>query len=209
MELSVSILSIKENIVKKIDELNNLPIDYIHVDVMDGIFVKNRTELLDVVKNNCKKPIDVHLMVEDVEKYVEEYKKLNPTYITFHFETFNNIDRIINLIKDNNIKVGISVKPSTDVALLVPYLNKIDLVLVMTVEPGKGGQEFMSTMDYKIKDLVEIRKNNNFNYKIEVDGGINDKTINSVKDADIVVVGSYITCSSNYAGKIKTIKGEK
>ena len=100
MELSVSILSIKENIVKKIDELNNLPIDYIHVDVMDGIFVKNKTELLDVVKNNCKKPIDVHLMVEDVEEYIEEYKKLNPTYITFHFETFNNIDRIIeNILK--------------------------------------------------------------------------------------------------------------
>ena len=211
MELSVSVLGIKENVPKKIDELNKLNVDYLHIDVMDGKFVANKTDKFEIIKDNLKnnkKKLDVHLMVEDVVTYINKYKSLDPEYITIHYEICENIDGIIKLIKDNNIKVGISIKPSTDVALLLPYLDKIDLVLVMTVEPGKGGQKFMKNMDYKLKDLIDMRRNSKLSYKIEVDGGINDETIKYVSDVDIVVVGSYITSSNNYKAKIKTIKGE-
>lgn len=211
MELSVSLLSIKENVSKRVNELNKLNIDYLHIDVMDGQFVSNKTDEFEVVKKNLennKKKLDVHLMVKDVESYINQYKQLNPEYITIHYEICDNIERIIKYIKDNNIKVGISIKPSTDVALLLPYLDQIDLVLVMTVNPGKGGQQFMKNMDYKIKDLIEMRKNSNLNYKIEVDGGINNDTIRYVKDVDIVVVGSYITCSDNYKKRIQIIRGD-
>ncbi len=211
MELSVSILGIKEDTNKKIKELNKLNVDYLHIDVMDGKFVPNKNNDFNKLQNDLdgnKKELDVHLMVEDAKEYIKKYKTLNPKYITFHYEGNDNIDSIINEIKVNNIGVGISIKPSTDVALLIPYLEKIDLVLIMTVEPGFGGQKFMENMDYKIKDLIHLRNKNNYKFKIEVDGGINAETIEKVNDVDIVVVGSYITSSNDYKGKIKNIIGE-
>lgn len=211
MELSVSILGIKEDTNKKIKELNRLNVDYLHIDVMDGKFVPNKNNDFEKLQNDLdgnKKELDVHLMVQNVREYINKYKTLNPKYITFHYEVNDNINSIIKEIKDNNISVGISIKPSTDVALLLPYLEKVDLVLIMTVEPGFGGQKFMENMDYKIQDLIELRNKNNYKFKIEVDGGINDETIKKVSDVDIVVVGSYITSSNDYKGKIKNIIGE-
>lgn len=211
MEFSVSILGIKDNVNNRIDELNKLNIDYLHVDVMDGKFVPNVTdnyeEVCNKLKNNTKK-LDIHLMTCDVKEYIERYKELKPDYITFHYEVNENINSIINLLKEHNIKVGIALKPATDPLMILPYIENIDLVLVMTVEPGKGGQKFMEAMTRKISELQEIRKNGHLNFKIEVDGGINDKTINLVEDVDISVVGSYITSNDNYKQKVKIIEGK-
>lgn len=208
MEISVSILGIKQNIAKKIESLNEVDVNYLHIDVMDGKFVSNKTDKFEIVRDNLtasQKKYDVHLMVEDVKSYVDKFKNLNPEYITFHYEVNDDLFGIINYIKANNIKVGISIKPSTDVGLILPYLSFVDLVLVMTVEPGLGGQKFMPEMREKIDDLKELRALNNLDFKIEVDGGINDETILSVKDVDMAVVGSYIT-SGNYKQKVKTLK---
>lgn len=202
--ISVSILGIKEDKKNNYKKIDNTNCDYIHLDIMDGIFVKNKVDYNE--EYLFKKKLDIHLMVEDVKSYIEKYKKLNPQYITFHLEVKQNINELINLIKDNNIKVGISIKPNTSINEIIPYLSLIDLVLVMSVEPGKGGQEFIESSIYKINELKRIKEEKNFNYLIEVDGGINKDTINKVKNADIKVVGSYITNSLDYEEKINILK---
>ena len=203
MKISASFLSIKDNLKNNINLLTKCDIDYLHLDIMDGVFVNNKTwdilEIKDLINNN--KPLDVHLMVSDVYKYVDEYKTLNPDFITFHYEVDLDIMDIINYIKKFNIKVGLSIKPNTKVEEIIPYLPFIDLVLVMSVEPGFGGQEFITNSVDKIKKLKELKGD----FLIEVDGGINNQTIDLVKDVDIAVIGSYIT-SGNYEEKIKSIK---
>ncbi len=203
MKISASFLSIKDNLKENIDLLTKCDIDYLHLDIMDGIFVKNKTWDISEIKNliNYNKPLDVHLMVSDVYKYVDEYKDLNPEFITFHYEVDLDIMDIINYIKKYNIKVGLSIKPNTKVDEIIPYLPYLDLILVMSVEPGEGGQKFIIDSVNKIKKLKELKGD----YLIEVDGGINDSTISLVKDVDIAVIGSYIT-SGNYEEKIKSIK---
>ena len=203
MKISASFLSIKDNLKENIDLLTKCDIDYLHLDIMDGIFVKNKTWDISEIKNliNYNKPLDVHLMVSDVYKYVDEYKDLNPEFITFHYEVDLDVMDIINYIKKYNIKVGLSIKPNTKVDEIIPYLPYLDLVLVMSVEPGEGGQKFIINSVDKIKKLKELKGD----YLIEVDGGINDSTISLVKDVDIAVIGSYIT-SGNYEEKIKSIK---
>ena len=196
MKISASFLTIDN--IENVNKLVNCDIDYLHLDIMDGIFVSNKNEVFNITN---KKPLDVHLMVNDVYKYIDIYKKLNPLFITFHYEAVTDVLDAINYIKKFNIKVGLSIKPSTKVEEIIPYLPYLDLVLVMSVEPGLGGQQFiMDTID-KIKKLKELKGN----YLIEVDGGINDNTIKLVNDADIVVVGSYIT-SGDYEERIKNLK---
>lgn len=170
---------------------------------MDGKFVKNINELKTDYKFNKK--LDIHLMVNDIKEYVEKYKKLQPEFITFHLEAIKDPLQIIKQIKKLNIKVGISIKPDTNVDFLIPYLKYIDLVLVMSVEPGYGGQEFIENSISKINRLKQIRENNNLDYLIEVDGGINSNTISKVENADIIVVGSYITSSDNYQANINKL----
>lgn len=206
--LSVSILGIKENIKENIQKLDNLNIDYFHIDIMDGKFVENKTWEYEEIKNhlnNTKHKKDVHLMVKEIKKYVDEFKKLEPDIITFHYEATNNPLEIIEYIKKNNIKVGISIKPETEINKIQPFLKDVDLVLVMSVEPGKGGQKYIENSTNKINELKQLRINNNYNYLIEVDGGINNETKNKAKNADILVVGSYIT-NNNYEEKIKEFK---
>ncbi len=196
MKISASFLTIDN--IDNVNKLVDCDIDYLHLDIMDGIFVNNKNEVINITN---KKPLDVHLMVNDVYKYIDTYKNLNPTFITFHYEAVVDVLEVINYIKKFNIKVGLSIKPSTKVEEIIPYLPYLDLVLVMSVEPGQGGQSFiMDTVD-KIKKLKELKGN----YLIEVDGGINDNTINLVNDADIIVVGSYIT-SGDYEERIKNLK---
>lgn len=201
--ISVSILGIKENKINNYKKIDNTSCDLIHLDVMDGQFVENKIDF--DFNYNFNKKIDIHLMVNNVKEYVEKYKILNPSYITFHIET-GNTDELIKIIKENNIKVGISIKPNTDINILNKYLPYIDLVLVMSVEPGKGGQKFIENSTNRIKYLKKLREKNNYNYLIEVDGGINIDTIDLVSDADIKVVGSYITNSDNYEEKIVKLK---
>lgn len=194
---------IKENIKK----LNNCNIDFLHIDIMDGKFVKNSTwnclDVKNILPNNSK-PLDIHLMVEDIEKYINDFSILNPKYITFHLEATDNPIKIIKLIKEKNMGVGISIKPNTDVSKILPYLSLVDLVLVMSVEPGQGGQKFLDNSVEKINYLYQVRNDKNYNYVIEVDGGVNNTTIENCRKCDIVVVGSYIT-KNNYEESIKSL----
>ena len=196
LKISASFLNIKEPICEEVTKLSNLDIDYIHLDVMDGIFVENKTytyeEFYNIVKFS-NKPKDVHLMVSDVKKYIDEFSKMNPAFITFHYEAVSEVSSVINYIKKLGIKVGMSIKPSTDIKEIVDYLNYIDLILVMSVEPGQGGQVFIEDSIKKIDQLYYLREKNNYKYLIEVDGGINDITIKKCNKADVAVVGSFIT----------------
>ena len=136
--------------------------------------------------------------------YIEQIKDLkNIEYITIHLEIEENIQNILNKIKEYGFKRGISIKPNTDINKLIPYLDNIDLILIMTVEPGQGGQPFLESSPNRIKEIKNLIKDKNI--LLEVDGGINDKTINLVNTADIAVVGSYITTSDNMIEKVKTL----
>lgn len=175
--------------------------EFLHIDIMDGHFVPNIT-IGPLVVNSIKGKVDMifdcHLMISDPYKYALDFIKSGADYITFHievFEKYEDVIKLIDLIHENNCKVGISVKPNTDVKALDPYLSLIDLALVMSVEPGFGGQSFMDCSLDKIRYLSEMKKkNNNYKYLIEVDGGINEKTADLVKSAgvEVIVAGTYV-----------------
>lgn len=206
MKLSVSILNSKDR-KEMIDKLNNTNISYIHMDVMDGKFVSQNTlsyQELRELSSFSNKKLDVHLMMDNPEEYINNIKDLNNIEnITIHLEIDKDIKKILSMIKSLGIKRGISIKPNTDINKLLPYLNDIDLILVMTVEPGLGGQPFIETSTTRLKEIKKLIKDKDI--LIEVDGGINSNTINLVKDADIVVVGSYITCSDDPISKINSL----
>lgn len=208
MKIAASFLDIKEPKCEELTKLDSLDVDYIHLDVMDGIFVDNKTytyeEFYDITRLTTK-PKDIHLMVSDVKKYIDEFSKMNPEFLTFHYESVSEVGSVINYIKDLGIKVGMSIKPSTDVAEIAKYLPYLDLVLVMSVEPGKGGQAFIEESTKKIEQLYNLRREENYNYKIEVDGGINDITIKSCYKADICVVGSFIT-KQDYSEALRKLR---
>lgn len=208
MKIAASILNIKEPVVEEVAKLSNLDIDYLHLDVMDGIFVENKTftyeEFYNIVRL-ASKPSDVHLMVSDVKTFIDEFSHLNPEFITFHYEAVSEVSSVINYIREKGIKVGISIKPSTEVSEIVDYLNYVDLVLVMSVEPGKGGQTFIEDSIRKINQLYDVREKQGYNYVIEVDGGINNETIKLCNKVDIAVVGSYIT-KQDYEKAIKQLR---
>ncbi len=203
MKISASFLSIKDNLKENISRLTKTDIDYLHLDIMDGSFVLNKTWDIEQIKGiiNYNKPLDIHLMVDDVYKYIDQFQVLNPIYITFHYEINYDIMKVIEYIRQYGIKVGLSIKPETDVEKILPYLPYVDLVLVMSVDPGAGGQTFIASTTDKIEKLRAI----DGNFLIEVDGGINIDTIDLVKNVDIIVVGSYIT-NGNYEERIKNIK---
>lgn len=205
--LSTSILSIKEDLTNNIKKIDRVT-DYIHLDIMDGIFVTNTTWNIEDTRTftlGHNKPLDVHLMVSNVKKYVDDFSTLNPEYITFHLEAVDNVDEMIEYIKSKGIKVGLSIKPDTDITLIYPYLRKIDLALVMSVEPGKGGQKYLDSATTKIDRLKEIRETFKYNYLIEVDGGVNKDTLSKCINSDLFVIGSYITCSENYDERIQEV----
>lgn len=202
--ISVTLLSIKDDI-EKIKELDNQNVDYLHIDVMDGKFVNNKVDLLSLPP--LKNKVEVHLMVNNVKEYVDMYKKYQPEWITFHIEATDDVIGNINYIKEQNMKVGLAISPDTSIQKLLPYLDKVDVVLVMSVVPGKGGQAFIETSPNKIQELVRLREEYGYNYLIEVDGGINDKTKDKCVGADILAVGSYVTLSDNYAETIGKILG--
>lgn len=187
MEISTSILN-ASNRRKVILKLNESLTDYIHFDVMDGEFVENTQfqveELVELLKVSNKKN-DVHLMVKKPLKYIEAIKDLNVEYITIHVEINENISEILDFIKDNNIKCGLAIDLDTDINLIKPYLDKIDLVLIMSVKAGYGGQEFEPKVLAKLNEIPN-------NVKKELDGGIDNKAISLIKSADIVVSGVYI-----------------
>ena len=214
VEVSTSILT--ANDIKTIYDLEVAKTDYLHIDVMDGEFVKNDTtvkmmQYASTIKNVTNLPLDVHLMVNDVESYIAAYSDLEPNIITFHYESNKDKDIImqrINKIKNSNIKVGISIKPNTPINEIFEFLQYIHLVLIMTVEPGEGGQKIIIETIEKVKDLKEYIKRNNIDIDIEADGGINTENVDMLKKAgaDIIVSGSAILNSNNYTDIIKKLK---
>ena len=158
MKVSVSVLSSSIKPVDIIKKLDNSVANYIHVDIMDGKFTENKTWTFSEVKkmiSYSKLSLDVHLMVNNPEKYINDYAMLNTSYLTFHYESVKNIEEMINKIKNYGLKVGISICPDTDVEVLFPYLKMIDQVLVMSVVPGKSGQSFIESSVAKISKLKE------------------------------------------------------
>lgn len=219
VEISASILAVeKENSIKKFYELETAKIDYFHIDVMDGKFVpKNTTaqmlEYSEYIKQISNVPLDVHLMVEDVKTWVLAYAGLNPNIITFHYEALKNKEAImdvIKFIKENNIKAGISVKPNTPVEEIYEFLPYVHMVLVMTVEPGLGGQGLIPETLNKVRTLKEYITEKNIEIDIEVDGGIKVNNIKSAVEAgiDIAVVGTGLTSSENMVETVKELKSE-
>lgn len=191
-EVSGSFLSNNDKLYE-INRLNNSNVDYIHFDVMDGKFVSNKnitvSELPKLI-DNVKKKIDIHFMVSNPDKYIEKICYYNIEYNTIHYE-IKNLEDYIDKIKNYGFKVGIAIKPETDIEKIYYLLDKINLVLIMSVEPGKSGQKFIDVSD-KINKLKQEIINRKLNVKISVDGGINEEVLTYVKEADILVSSSFI-----------------
>ncbi len=196
MKVAPSILSADFSILK--DELKTLKAaDWIHVDVMDGHFVPNLTIGPGVVKAlrpHSNQPFDTHLMIENPHEYVDAFIDAGSDHVTFHIETVKSPHMLIDHIHEKGAKAGISIKPMTTVEAITPFLDSIEIVLVMSVEPGFGGQAFMPEMVDKMQELSDIRARDNLDFTIVVDGGINDETAKQCLNAgvDVLVAGSYI-----------------
>ena len=205
IKISPSILS-SNNRIESIKKLNNTKADYLHIDTMDGIFVPNTQMPIDEIielEKYSQIPLDIHLMVSDPEKYINELSNKNIEYITIHIEINKDINNLINKIKSLGYKVGLSIKPNTAVTELIPYLDKIDLVLIMSVEPGFGGQKFIPNSLVKAQEIRKLNKK----IILEIDGGIKNTNIDEVKKyIDIAVVGSYIINSNDYNEAINNLK---
>ena len=190
------------NMEKVILDLDKSKAEYIHFDVMDGDFVPNLTfgpQFITNLRGFSKKVFDVHLMINRVGKFINEYIQTGADLITFHVEVDENINEIIKAIKSSNIKCGISLKPKTNWEVIKPYIENLDQILVMTVEPGFGGQSFMNDQLEKIKKIREFANSQNIQIDLQVDGGINYETgkLCTEAGANVLVAGSFLFKQSN------------
>lgn len=217
VEVSTSILSIKEGEEPAAFlELEAAKTDYFHIDVMDGKFVEKNTyqkmlENVGYIKRISNLPIDVHLMVEDVKVAIDDFLAVEPNIITFHLEACKNREEVYELIeyiKENNCRVGISIKPNTKIEDIYEFLPYIHMCLVMTVEPGKGGQTLLTDMLEKIATLKKYIEEQNLELDIEADGGINLKTAPEVKKAgaNVLVAGTAIVMANDFKVIIDELK---
>lgn len=196
---------------EEIDELNKTDCDYLHIDIMDGHFVPNLTfgkSIVEAIAKRSKKPLDIHLMVENVPFFINLFLDIKPEFLSIHIEEEKHINKMIHLIRQNGIRPGIVLNPHTSQISLEYILRYVDLVLLMSVNPGFGGQNFISSTLEKAIKLKETILEQNLNCLIEMDGGINDKNINILKEVgvDIAVSGHYIFSSKDYQQAINSLR---
>lgn len=209
MKISASFLGSK-NIPKTLMDLNVSDVDYIHVDIMDGKYVKNKTmpfSELSQITYYTRKRLDVHLMVKNPLKLIDNLASLNVEYLTFHIDISDNLDKIFARCHDFGIKIGLAINPTDDISIVYPYLDKIDLVLIMGVNPGLPGQELIKSVLAKINTLKDEIKKRKLNTLISFDGGVNLENCDYLKDVDILVSGSTIINSPNLQEIITKLRG--
>ena len=217
MEISTSILTVKEeNATKTFYNLETAGTDYYHIDIMDGKFVEKDTQKMmfdysNTIKQISNIPLDIHLMVKDVKENIDRYAPLNPYIITFHYEACKDdeeVNYLINYIKESGIKPAISINPDTSIEKIKEFMPLVNMVLIMTVVPGKGGQKLIPECLDKAKEIKEYIEKNNLDTFVEVDGGVNKETIEAVKNAkvDIAVAGSAIINAEDFKQAINELK---
>ena len=209
MKISTSFLSCK-NLEKDIKRLNLTDTDYLHVDFIDGTFVSGQVipfRKLKKIPKITSKRLDVHLMTTKLDKYIKKFSSLNCEYITFHIEATLKPEKYISIIHSYGIKCGIAINPKTDLEKVKPVLDMADLILVMSVEPGYGGQEFIEDTISRLEEIRNYINKEKLDLVLSVDGGINNDTVNKVKPyADMIVSGSYITSSDSFQEKINSLR---
>ena len=211
--ISPSVLSCDfANIQRDVEMINNSQADWFHVDVMDGVFVPNISfgfPVIEAIKKHARKPLDVHLMIENPDQYILDFKKAGADILTVHYESCAHLHRTIQRIKEAGMKAGVALNPHTSVTLLEDLIEDLDLVLIMSVNPGYGGQKFIKNSISKVNQVKEMIQRKGSKAVIEVDGGVNGETaIDLLKaGADVLVAGSYVFNSNNPSQTISELKG--